>query len=172
MIKRRLDNPEEAIGLDYSSGLGVGSSTLRSEFGANIESYEPYPSNNAVDITYAGLNSLPDKEYDYIINSAVLNVVEQDIRDSIVLDIWNHLKAGGVAVIGVRSFADVMGTKTALIVNAEKGEIIDRQRGSYQKGFKIQELKDYISGLLPEAIVQRVDMPVSQVAVFVYKDKI
>ena len=60
---------------------------LRKDHDADIESYEPFPHSKAVDITHSGLNSLPNKKYDYILNSAVLNVVEQDIRDFIVKDI-------------------------------------------------------------------------------------
>jgi hypothetical protein len=164
--------PEElrqGRGLDYSAGLGQGSDTLRTEYGANIESYEPFPTETAVDITYSGLNSLPDGEYDYIFNSAVLNVVEQDIRDAIVLDIWNHLKAGGQAIIGVRTRADVLGAKTAYVIDNEGGEVIDRMRGSYQKGFTSSELKEYVQDLLPDAIVMRVS-GLSQEVVRVYKD--
>jgi hypothetical protein len=160
---------DDLKGLDYSAGLGIGSVTLRG-LGANIDSYEPFPHNAAEDITYSGLNSLPDKTYDYIINSAVLNVVEQDIRDSIVFDIWNHLAPGGVAVFGVRSKTDVLGAKSAYIINAENGEVIDRMRGSYQKGFTSSELFQYIGKLLPEAALTQIT-GLSQVVVLAYKDE-
>lgn len=159
---------KEGIGLDYSAGLGMGSAMLRDEYDAHIESYEPFPHNKAVDITHSGLNSLPNKQYDYIINSAVLNVVEQDIRDHIVKDIWSHLKPEGVAIIGVRSKADVLGAKTALVLNKENGEILDRTRGSYQKGFTSGELASYIKQLLPDATVQMVS-GYSQIVVKVFK---
>lgn len=164
------DELKRGKGLDYSAGLGLGSDLLRNEFGADIESYEPFPHEKAKDITYAGLNSLPDKLYDYIFNSAVLNVVEQDIRDAIVLDIWNHLKAGGQAIIGVRSASDVMTAKTAYVINPETAEIIDRIRGSYQKGFTPSELRTYIQSLLPEAAVTLVS-GLTQVAVRIHKDE-
>lgn len=166
--------PEElksGLGLDYSAGLGIGSQTLRAEpYNANIESYEPFPHEEAQDITYSGLNSLPDTEYDYIINSAVLNVVEDDIRDAIVLDIWKHLKPNGIAIIGVRSRGDVLGAKTAYVVDHERGEIIDRTRGSFQKGFEPSELREYIQRLLPDAAVTRIS-GVTQVAVKISKDE-
>jgi hypothetical protein len=156
----KLLTPEEqqGKGLDYSAGLGKGSALLRQEFNANIESYEPFPHENSEDITYSGLNSLPDKLYDYIFCSAVLNVVEQDIRNFIVLDIYAHLKPGGQAIIGVRSKADVLSARTAYVIDAENGEIIDRVRGSYQKGFTGPELREYISDILPEAAVTRVEV--------------
>lgn len=156
-------------GLDYSAGLGVGSHALRT-VGAKIDSYEPFPHAKATDITYKGLNSLPNKKYDYIFNSAVLNVIEQDIRDHVVLDIWNHLKPGGCAIIGVRSKADVMGTKTAMVLSQENSEILDRSRGSYQKGFTSGELKSYIQKLLPDATITMVS-GMSQVVVKVFKDE-
>ena len=156
----KLLTPEEqkGEGLDYSAGLGKGSALLRQEFDANIESYEPFPHEDSEDITYVGLNSLPDKLYDYIFCSAVLNVVEQDIRNFIVQDIFAHLKPGGEAIIGVRSKADVLSARTAYVIDAENGEIIDRVRGSYQKGFTGPELREYISTILPEASVTRVEV--------------
>lgn len=160
-------------GLDYSAGLGMGSAMLRSVYGANIESYEPFPHKNAVDITYTGLGNLPEKQYDYIFCSAVLNVVEQDIRDAIVKDIWDHLKPGGQALIGVRSRADVMGMKTGYVINAETAEVLDRVRGSYQKGFSRQELVEYLRSLLPDAIAQGVEVSgFSQVVARVFKDEV
>lgn len=163
------DENKKGLGLDYSAGLGMGSEALRNEYHANIESYEPFPNSRAVNITHKGLNSLPNKKYEYIINSAVLNVVEQDIRDNIVKDIFNHLEPDGVAIIGVRSRADVMGTKTALVLSQENGEILDRSRGSYQKGFTTGELVNYIRTIVPEAIVTPVK-GMSQVTVKVTKD--
>lgn len=162
------DHNKEGVGLDYSAGLGLGSELLRNNHNAHIESYEPFPhATKAVNITHKGLNSLPNRKYDYIINSAVLNVVEQDIRDGIVKDIWNHLKPEGIAIIGVRSKADVMGTKTALRISDT--EIIDRTRGSYQKGFTSGELKSYIQSLLPDAAINMVS-GMSQVVVKISKD--
>lgn len=158
-------------GLDYSAGLGMGSAMLRDVYDANIESYEPFPHEKAVDITYAGLGNLPNKEFDYIFCSAVLNVVEQDVRDSIVRDIWDHLKAGGEAIIGVRSRADVMSMKTGYVINADTAEVLDRVRGSYQKGFSNSELKDYIEGLLPQATVTLIG-GLSQVVARVFKDEV
>jgi hypothetical protein len=163
------DELKKGQGLDYSAGLGVGSHALRSA-GAKIESYEPFPHERATDITHKGLNSLPNKQYDYILNSAVLNVIEQDIRDHVVLDIWNHLKPEGCAIIGVRSKADVMGTKTALVLSQENSEILDRSRGSYQKGFTSGELKSYIQRLLPDAAIMMVS-GMSQVVVKIFKDR-
>jgi SAM-dependent methyltransferase len=164
---------QAGVGLDYSAGLGMGSDMLRSIFGANIESYEPFPHKNAVDITYAGLGNLPNKQYDYIFCSAVLNVVEKDVRDSIVLDIWDHLKPGGQAIIGVRSRADVLGAKTAYVINHDTGEVIDRVRGSYQKGFTRAELSEYIRDLIPEAASRAVDVSgMSQVVIRIFKDDV
>jgi hypothetical protein len=156
-------------GLDYSAGLGLGSDILRS-VGASIDSYEPFPHEDAKDITYAGLNSLPNKQYNYIINSVVLNVVEQDLRDEIVLDIWEHLLPGGCAIFGVRSKADVLSAKTAYIINYDNGEVIDRTRGSYQKGFTSSELFAYIQDLLPDAALRQVS-GLSQVVVMAFKDE-
>jgi len=174
LVQKRLvtigRDEESLIGLDYSSGLGLGAETIRLA-GGNIESYEPFPHENSKDITYAGLNSLPsDKKYDYIINSVVLNVVEQDIRDGIVLDIWDHLKAGGIAIIGVRSKADVLGAKSAYVIDEENGEIIDTIRGSYQKGFTSEELRGYLIDMLPDAIVMR-NTGFSQIVCIIYKEE-
>jgi hypothetical protein len=157
-------------GLDYSAGLGMGSEALRAEYDANIDSYEMYPHESAKGLTYEGEGSLPTAtKYDYIINSAVLNVVPQDIRDGIVVDIWEHLNFGGQAIIGVRSRADVLGTKTAYVIDKETAEVIDRSRGSYQKGFTPFELKSYIESLLPDAVVSNIT-GLSQVAVIIFKE--
>jgi hypothetical protein len=157
------------VGLDYSAGLGIGSDTLRVEYDANIDSYEIYPHADSVGITYEGEDSLPNKEYDYIINSAVLNVLPQDIRDRVVVDIWEHLKYGGQAIIGVRSRADVLTAKTAYVIDKETAEVIDRSRGSYQKGFTPYELKTYIESLIPDAVVANIN-GLSQVTVLIFKE--
>jgi hypothetical protein len=103
----------------------------------------------------------------------VLNVVEKDVRDSIVLDIWDHLKPGGQAIIGVRSRADVLGAKTAYVINHDTGEVIDRVRGSYQKGFTRAELSEYIRDLIPEAASRAVDVSgMSQVVIRIFKDDV
>jgi hypothetical protein len=99
----------------------------------------------------------------------VLNVVESDIRNSIMMDMWTILKLGGEIVVGVRSAKDVMSNiKGGLIVDVERSEMLDRRRGSYQKGFTSEELKSYVESILPEAIVENIK-GMSQVVVKIKK---
>ena len=52
------------------------------------------------------------KQYDYILNSHVLNVVQDDIKKIIVDDIYRLLKKGGKAVIQVRTKSDIESSKS------------------------------------------------------------
>lgn len=154
----------DGLGLDYSAGLGMGTKKLK-ELGANIESYEPFPKADT-SVDYRGFGSLPKKKYDYIINSAVLNVVTKADRDKIVKDMWKHLKDHGQLLIGARTRSQVFSAKS-VYKDEKDGEIV-ATNGSYQKGFTQSELEDYVKSVLPQAQV----MPlkgVNQVAVRVGK---
>lgn len=155
------------VGLDYSAGRAHGTEYLKAN-GHKIEAYEPFPNKERVaHIDHVGLGSIPaNKKYDYIICSCVLNVVPKDIRDSIVHDIWNHLKEGGSAYITVRG-KDVMTTVNPVVLSTSNMEVIVRTTGAYQKGFTPPELREYMREMLPNAIVT--GLPMSSAAVKITK---
>lgn len=155
-------------GLDYSAGRAHGTEYIKSQ-GHNIEAYEPFPNQDRIGhIDHVGLGSLPpNKQYDYIICSCVLNVVPIDIRDSIVNDIWKHLKVGGSAFITTRG-KDVLTVSNPVMLSRDNMEVIVRSTGAYQKGFTNPELRQYIKGLLPNASI--VSLNVSSAAVKITKD--
>ena len=143
--------------LDYGAGLGLGTDAI-SESIPSVESFEPnaerWQGKNPV--TYTNTSDI-DKKYDAVINLNVLNVVPKDIRDAIVLDIFDKLNVGGNAIISTRKWSgDVNGAKNATPGPEPKSLIIKRKSGGkevdvYQKGFDGNELVDYINNILGDA---------------------
>lgn len=154
----RNQSPEAKTVLDYGAGLGLGTDDMRSNNpDLNIDSYEPNPERWAgkQPPTYTN-NTQISKDYDLILNTNVLNVVEKPIRDLIVKDIADHLNVGGKAMITTRGWnGDVNAAKNFKPADEEHAIWINKGKNGYvfQKGFDGDELKNYIEELLGDEFV-------------------
>lgn len=133
--------------LDASSGLGYGTKAGIEEYGFDVEDIEPYP-DKSYNPKYTDYSAL-DKKYDVIISNAVLNVLPQDQRDSLVIKMAELLNPGGRMFINVRG-KDVENASSKVAINADLMEYYISQSGSYQKGFKKPELVAYLEDALGE----------------------
>lgn len=154
----RNQHPEAKTVLDYGAGLGLGTDDMRSNNpDLNIDSYEPNPERWAgkEPPTYTN-NTQINKDYDLILNTNVLNVVEKPIRDLIVKDIADHLNMGGKAIITTRGWSnDVNAAKNFKPADEHHAIWINKGKNGYvfQKGFDGDELKNYIQELLGDEFV-------------------
>ena len=120
--------------LDFGAGRGHGTPILRGE------SLEPYPQGGfKPDYT-----TPPDKSYKGVVNLNVLNVLPEPTRSEVAKQILDRIDVGGHAVIGARSYSDVMGAKDPQLL--DDGGIMTK-KGTYQYGFggKNESLIDYLS---------------------------
>ena len=134
--------------LDASSGLGLGTEWLRRN-GIDAEDVEPYPSENRTAPTYRNYDEV-GKKYDYIISNAVLNVIPDDWRASLLHNMADKLKVGGKLVINVRSAESIRKQgkegETRITLDDPSEILVLRPNGSikaYQKGFTKAELKEW-----------------------------
>lgn len=134
--------------LDASSGLGLGTEWLRKN-GIDAEDVEPYPSENRTAPTYRNYDEV-GKKYDYIISNAVLNVIPDDWRASLLHNMADKLKVGGKLVINVRSAESIRKQgkegETRITLDDPSEILVLRPNGSikaYQKGFTKAELKEW-----------------------------
>ena len=134
--------------LDASSGLGLGTEWLRKN-GIDAEDVEPYPSENRTAPTYRNYDEV-GKKYDYIISNAVLNVIPDDWRASVLHNMADKLKVGGKLVINVRSAESIRKQgkegETRITLDDPSEILVLRPNGSikaYQKGFTKAELKEW-----------------------------
>lgn len=154
----RNQSPEAKTVLDYGAGLGLGTDDMRSNNpDLNIDSYEPNPERWAgkEQPTYTN-NTQIDKDYDLILNTNVLNVVEKPIRDLIVKDIADHLNVGGKAMITTRGWnGDVNAAKNFKPADEEHAIWINKGKNGFvfQKGFDGDELKNYVAELLGDGYI-------------------
>lgn len=154
----RNQSPEAKTVLDYGAGLGLGTDDMRSNNpDLNIDCYEPNPESWAgkQPPTYTN-NTQINKDYDLILNTNVLNVVEKPIRDLIVKDIADHLTMGGKALITTRGWSnDVNAAKNFKPADEHHAIWINKGKNGYvfQKGFDGDELKNYIEELLGDEFV-------------------
>ena len=146
-VKRDSDGRNVDV-LDASSGLGLGTEWLR-ENGINVEDVEPYPSENRTAPTYRNYDEV-GKKYDYIISNAVLNVIPDDWRASVLHNMADKLKVGGKLVINVRSAESIRKQgkegETRITLDDPSEILVLRPNGSikaYQKGFTKAELKEW-----------------------------
>lgn len=133
--------------LDASSGMGLGTQSLR-EKGFNIEDVEPYQSedrkqnNPATYSAYADIN----KQYDYIISNAVLNVIPDDWRADVLHNMAERMKDGGKMFINTRKAGEEKSIKDKIELDTPQ-EVLVKRNGkiaSYQKFFTPQELKSWV----------------------------
>lgn len=134
--------------LDASSGLGLGTHWMR-ENGMSVDDVEPYPSADREEPTFGSYDEI-DKQYDYIISNAVLNVIPDDWRASLLHDMASKLKPGGKLVINVRGAESIrrQGNEgmTRITLDDPSEILVLRPDGSikaYQKGFTKDELQDW-----------------------------
>ena len=134
--------------LDASSGLGLGTEWLRKN-GIDAEDVEPYPSENRTAPTYRNYDEV-GKKYDYIISNAVLNVIPDDWRASVLHNMADKLKVGGKLVVNVRSAESIRKQgkegETRITLDDPSEILVLRPNGSikaYQKGFTKAELKEW-----------------------------
>ncbi len=146
-VKRDSDGRNVDV-LDASSGLGLGTEWLR-ENGINVEDVEPYPSENRTAPTYISYGDVK-KKYDYIISNAVLNVIPDDWRASVLHNMAEKLKVGGKLVINVRGAESIRKQgkegETRITLDDPSEILVLRPNGSikaYQKGFTKAELKEW-----------------------------
>ena len=139
--------------LDASSGMGYGTADLR-ERGFNIEDVEPYQSeerkqNNPA--TYDSYDAI-DKEYDFIISNAVLNVIPDDWRAGVLHSMASKLREGGKMFINTRKAGEEKSIKDKIELDSPQ-EVLVKRNGkiaSYQKFFTPSELKAWVESELGE----------------------
>ena len=134
--------------LDASSGLGHGTEWMRQN-GMEVDDVEPYPSADRQAPTYKSYDDI-DKQYDYIISNAVLNVIPEDWRADLLHNMAGKLKQGGKLVINVRSANSIRSQgiegKTKITLDDPSEVLVLRPNGSiraYQKGFTKDELREW-----------------------------
>lgn len=137
--------------LDASSGMGIGTSVGRNEYGFDIEDIEPYPGNGYIPM-YTDYSQLGNK-YDVIISSAVLNVLPQDQRDALVVKMGEMLNDNGRMFITTRGNDVESLAKTGKNIHLGKMEWIETVKGSYQKGFTNPELISYLKDALGDKFI-------------------
>jgi hypothetical protein len=124
--------------LDFGGGLGVGTESLR-DSGFTADLYEPFSQEArrvvAPDFIEMDASDVPGMEYDKVLNTFVLNVVPQDIRDNVVERIAAKLRIGGEAIITARPWSSVKDTlKTEGSMDLGNRQVITT-RGTYQRGY-------------------------------------
>ena len=127
--------------LDYGSGMGLGAEELRKTF-PNVKTLEPFYKGN---FDFTDPSKVPSGEFKGLTNFSVLNTVTPEVRDSIVENIGRVMDRGGVGLITARSPSAVMSTKGRL---ANEPNSMITQKGTYQKGFDTDELREYIKYIL------------------------
>lgn len=139
--------------LDASSGMGYGTQDLRAE-GFNVEDVEPYQSESRKQSNPATYSSYDDieKEYDFIISNAVLNVIPDDWRADVLHNMAAHLKEGGKMLINTRKAGEEKAIKDKIELDSAQEVLVKRngQIASYQKFFTPSELKEYVESELGE----------------------
>lgn len=142
--------------LDYGSGIQINQARQV----LKADTFEPYPQ-----LDKAEKYGTPDyikpeeiqRKYNFITNFSVLNVLPKVDRDIAVKKIGSLLDDDGLAVITVRSKDDVLKALPNARQQISDSELITA-RGTYQKGFTREELKDYLSGTLGKEF-EVVDLP-------------
>jgi hypothetical protein len=144
--------------LDYGAGFGLGTDAMSKVLGKGVKSLEINPENwkGKGKVTYTDAKDIKDK-FDGIVSLNVVNVVEKDMRDFIVKNIFDNLNIGGTAVISSRKFkGDIDQAKNFELGPEDKSYIIKRAKDGktvdvYQKGFEGDELVNYVKGLLGDS---------------------
>ena len=137
--------------LDASSGMGYGTADLRKR-GFNIEDVEPYQSEQrkaSNPATYDSYGKI-ERQYDFIISNAVLNVIPDDWRRDVLHDMASRLKPGGKLFINTRKAGEEKSIKDKIELDSPQ-EVLVKRNGriaSYQKFFTPKELKEWVESEL------------------------
>ena len=164
--------------LDASSGMGYGTRLGRDRYGLDITDIEPYPhenryqflsdqdayTQNGKDIVvtdprhpdymdYEELDRMVKsgevEPFDFIISNAVLNVLPQDLRDSLVQHMGDLLAENGQMFINVRKVDEIRSlANNPKNVKLGDHEAVESNNGNYQYGFSEPELIAYIQDAL------------------------
>ena len=139
--------------LDASSGMGYGTADLR-ERGFDIEDVEPYQSEDRKQNNPATYSSYADieKQYDYIISNAVLNVIPDNWRTDLLHEMVDKLKVGGKLFINTRKAGEERSIKDKIELDSPQ-EVLVKRNGkiaSYQRFFTPTELKEWVESELGE----------------------
>lgn len=154
--------------LDASSGLGYGTMSGRDNYGFDVDDIEPYP-DASYSPKYKDYTKL-DQNYDVIISNAVLNVLPQDQRDSLVKTMGDHLNDGGRLFINVRGDDVNSLAKNENNVKIGNMEWYVANTGSYQKGFTSNELVSYLKDALGSGFTVEPSRQFGKVSAIVTKD--
>ena len=157
--------------LDYGAGLGLGTDAM-SNIIQNVESYDPNPERwkGSKPVTYTNNQDI-SKTYDAVVNLNVLNVVPKDMRDAIVMDIFDKLNVGGNAIISTRKWkGDIDLNKNFKPAQEDKAMyVIKKGEEVYQKGFDKNELVEYIQEILGDAATVKKDNSFGNTGVVINK---
>lgn len=111
LLFERIDNQSEKIGLDFACGPGRNSVKYKGRFKrldgvdispVNIQKAKQYAKNHNVDSNFyvcsgTNISIVPRNEYDFVMSTIALQHISvYDIRFSIISDIYNVLKEGGI----------------------------------------------------------------------------
>lgn len=135
--------------LDASSGLGVGTESLR-EQGFNVDDVEPYPSKDRIKPTFARYEDV-NKKYDVVISNAVLNVIPDDWRADVLKNMADKLNIGGKLIINVRDAKEIQKQKQKIELDSPSEILVTDSKGNiraYQKGFTEDELIKFVKDTL------------------------
>lgn len=145
--------------LDYAAGLGAGTleaKAIGEKKGFTVVGYEPFsnPERRQTTPEYEGEGSndlIPDGSVDVIINNAVLNVVPGNVGKAIVKDIYKKLRPGGSAFINVMGWNNIKGRLKSEGTKLVGPREVLTSKGTFQKGYTSQTLKEMIQRELPRA---------------------
>jgi len=128
----RLGSGDKRI--DYGAGKGLGTDIIKAK------SYEPFPEEGFT----PDYTTPPNELFDAVVNLNVLNVLPPQIRDQVAKELLDRVRMGGDALVGARSYSDVMNAKNPKMVG--DGGIVT-SKGTYQYGFggKNEGLIDYMN---------------------------
>jgi hypothetical protein len=130
--------------LDYGAGKGLNAQANKID-----DTFEPFPDESFVP-TFKSPKEVPEDTYGKIISTNVINVLPPDLRKEAIMNIGKSLKVGGKALIqtwDVGAAKKGMSSSNAKPVK-EESLAYTTSTGSYQKGFTIGELKNYVADVL------------------------
>lgn len=128
--------------LDASSGLGLGTAVGREEFKFQVDDVEPFPNVNYNPL-YRRYEDVEGK-YNVIISSMVINVVPQDIRNNLIIEMANKLSNKGKIILTTRRSKEIAAISSRKPINENSAEYFIEGKSTYQKGFDKNELVSYV----------------------------
>ena len=142
--------------LDYGCGTGrnmkyIQANTEKVEImGCDIADQLKHNFEKHEEVRKMGMEIMLDTEvqennYDIVLNSHVLNVIESDeIKQAVVNNIYKALKDGGHAIIEVRTKKDVEGAKSK-VAHGDGWKIKCKGEYTYQEGITKEKMQDLLT---------------------------